>query len=201
MGRPRNIPEEEAIDRALRVFWRLGYDRTSVADLSSALEVGPSSLYNAFGSKEQLYRRAIEHYVAQYTDFVDEAEQDGLDVEASVRGLLRAAATAYTAPGNPPGCAIMQTGGASSPEESEAAAITVEVKTAVERRLKRMLDRASRTHGTELSAPSRIVAKYLIATLRGLSQLAIDGAGRRDLQRVCDVAAKGCVAAKHPADP
>ena len=194
MGRPRNIPESEAIDRALRVFWMQGYDRASVADLAAALEVGPSSLYNAFGNKEQLYRRAIEHYVARYTGFIGEAEEADLDVETSVAGLLRAAAMVYTDPNTPPGCAVMQTGGASSPEESRAAAITLEVKAAVEQRLKRMLDRASRAHGTELAAPSRILAKYLIGTLRGLSQLAIDGLGRKDLVRVGDVAARGCVA-------
>lgn len=192
------MPESMAIDLALRLFWKQGYDRTSIADLSAALGVGPSSLYNAFGSKQELFRRAIEHYVATYTGFIDEALARDLDVEPAVRGLLRAAATVYTDPDSPPGCAVMQSAGAASPEESEAAAITVAVKAGVEQQLVRLLDQAAEAHGTRLSAPSRVLATYLNSTLRGLSQLVIDGTSHADLMRVCDVAAGACVAADGP---
>ncbi len=63
MPRPRTVPEEQAIQRALFLFWEKGYDRTSMSDLSRAIGVGPSSIYNAFGSKVELFRRAITHYV------------------------------------------------------------------------------------------------------------------------------------------
>ncbi len=193
MGRPRNLPVDEALDRALLEFWARGYDRTSISDLSRALGVGPSSVYNAFGSKQELYRRSIERYTQTYTGFVETAAESDLDVVPSVRGLLRDAARVYASPETPPGCAIMQSAGAATAEESEAAAITLEVKAVVEQKLKRMLERSSRSHGTPLSASARVVAKYLIATLRGLSQLAIDGASEADLLRVADIAAEACV--------
>ncbi|MDD9939574.1 MAG: TetR/AcrR family transcriptional regulator [Myxococcales bacterium] len=192
MGRPRKLSEEEAVERALQVFWRKGYDLASVADLTAALQVGPSGLYNAFGSKEGLYRLAIERYVERYASFVETAAEADLDVLPAVQGLLREAVKAYTDPTMPSGCAIMQSAGAARPEDSVAAAITLEVKGAVERRIQRMLERASKSHGTPLSASSRVLAKYLIGVLRGLSQLAIDGAGRADLMRVADVAARSC---------
>ena len=193
-GRPRNLSEEEALERALELFWTRGYEATSIADLTAALEVGPSGLYNAFGNKEQLFRRVIEYYVASYTDFLDEAAESDLDVEPTVRGLLRGAARAYTRPDLPRGCAVMQSGGAAGANESPAAAITLEVKDAVERQLRTILVRASRSHGTELAAPARVMAKYLMTLMRGMSQLAIDGASERDLLRVGDLAAQGCVA-------
>lgn len=193
MGRPRKMPEEQAIDLALRLFWKQGYDRTSVADLSEALGVGPSSLYNAFGNKRELFRRAIEHYVANYTSFIDHALDSGLDVEPAVRGLLREAAGVYSDTDSPPGCAVMQSAGAASPEDSEAAAITLEVKSEVENSLIELLEHASKAHGTPLAAPPRILARYLNGTLRGLSQLVIDGVPLAELLQVCDVAAKACV--------
>ena len=188
------MPEEQAIDLALETFWRKGFDRTSISDLSAALGVGPSSLYNAFGSKEELYRRAIERYVATYAGFIDEAVARDMDVEPAVRGLLREAARVYASPDSPPGCVVMQSGGAVGPGDSVAAAITLKVKAEVERKLAKMLDRSSRSHGTPLSASARLLAKYLIGTMRGLSQLSIDGASLRDLMKVCDVAARACVA-------
>ena len=193
MARPRKISEEEAIDRALRVFWEYGYERASVALLSEALEVGPSGLYNAFGSKAELFRQAIQHYTNTFAGFATEISDRDLDVEEVVRTLLREAAKAYLAPDTPPGCAVMQSAGAASAEQSEAASITLEVKAGLEVVFRRMLDRASKRHGTKLAAPSRVLAKYLIATMRGLSQLAIDGASLRELNKVADVAAGACV--------
>ncbi|MCA9673105.1 MAG: TetR/AcrR family transcriptional regulator [Myxococcales bacterium] len=193
MGRPRTIPRDQAIDRALKVFWEKGYEQTSIADLSAALEGGPSSIYNAFGNKESLFRLAIERYVAQYTGFLAAAELD-LDVEPLVLEVLRGAARAYTSPNLPPGCAIMQSGGAPGARHSRAAAITLEVKAAVEQQLERALARAAKTHDTTLAASSRVVAKYLMTTMRGMSQLAIDGASCRELLAVAKVAATACVA-------
>ena len=189
------MSEAQAIDLALRLFWKQGYDRTSISDLSEALGVGPSSLYNAFGSKQKLFRRAIEHYAANYTSFIDHALERDLDVEPAVRGLLREAASIYASPDSPPGCAVMQSAGAASPDDSEAAAITLEVKADVERQLAVMLGKASQNHGTALSASPTVLAKYLNGTLRGLSQLVIDGVDEDDLMQVCDVAARACVGA------
>lgn len=197
-GRPRNLPEEEAVELALELFWARGYERTSIADLSEALGVGPSGLYNAFGNKEQLFRRAIEHYVSRYTDFLGEAASAKLDVEPLIRGLLRDAVRAYTTPGRPLGCAVMQSGGAAGAAESKAAAITLEVKAELEQQLRGMLAQASRAHGTKLAAPAGIVAKYLVGTMRGLSQLAIDGATVREMRRVGDLAARACVVHGEP---
>ena len=193
MGRPRKIPEEEGVARALRVFWEKGYDRTSIADLSEALEVGPSGIYNAFGSKEGLFARAVEHYLSRYATFAQEAADADLDVEPLVRHLLRQAVKGYTDPDTPAGCVVMQAAGSSGPEASRAAAITLEVKGRYEEMLRKVLEQASRKHGTRLAGSARVTAKYLIATLRGLSQLAIDGASVRDLNRICDMAARACV--------
>src|SRR6202022_4831133 len=63
-GRPRAFDADEALDRALDVFWRQGYEGTTLSDLTAALGINRPSLYAAFGSKEELFRRALERYVA-----------------------------------------------------------------------------------------------------------------------------------------
>ena len=62
MGRPRNFDLDEALDQAVLVFWRLGYERTTVTDLCEAMEINRPSLYAAFGTKEQLFHRALDRY-------------------------------------------------------------------------------------------------------------------------------------------
>src|SRR5271167_4213924 len=63
MARPREFDEEAVLDAAVQCFWARGYEATSVRDLAQKMEITGASLYNAFGDKRSLYRRALEHYV------------------------------------------------------------------------------------------------------------------------------------------
>ncbi|WP_067829955.1 TetR/AcrR family transcriptional regulator [Actinomadura kijaniata] len=72
-GRPRGFDAEAALDRALEVFWRQGYEGTSLADLTAAMGINKPSLYAAFGNKEELFARALDRYLAGPGAFVAEA--------------------------------------------------------------------------------------------------------------------------------
>jgi TetR/AcrR family transcriptional repressor of nem operon len=63
MGRPREFDEGQAVDLALQCFWERGYEATSVRDLADKMSLTSASVYNAFGDKRGLYRRALEHYI------------------------------------------------------------------------------------------------------------------------------------------
>jgi TetR/AcrR family transcriptional repressor of nem operon len=62
-GRPREFDEGEVLDQVLDVFWTRGYEATSIADIVEATGLNKSSLYNSFGSKEELFAAAAERYV------------------------------------------------------------------------------------------------------------------------------------------
>src|SRR5438552_2002737 len=64
-GRPREFDREAALERAIDVFWRHGYEATSVSDLTAAMNINPPSLYAAFGDKEKLFLQAVERYQEQ----------------------------------------------------------------------------------------------------------------------------------------
>ena len=63
MGRPREFDVDKALDLALQVFWRKGYEGASMADLTEAMGITKPSLYAAFGNKEELFRKALDRYV------------------------------------------------------------------------------------------------------------------------------------------
>jgi TetR/AcrR family transcriptional repressor of nem operon len=67
MARPREFDRDEALDRAIRVFWAKGYASTSTEDLLAAMNIGRQSLYNAFGDKRRLYLEALERYQEEST--------------------------------------------------------------------------------------------------------------------------------------
>ena len=62
MARPREFDEAEALDRAMEVFWKKGYQKTSLDDLLDAMGIQRGSFYNTFGSKKETYLRAIDRY-------------------------------------------------------------------------------------------------------------------------------------------
>ena len=65
MARPREFDEAAALDAAIQRFWSRGYEGTSVRDLAKSMRITGASLYNAFGDKRSLYRRALDCYVEQ----------------------------------------------------------------------------------------------------------------------------------------
>ena len=67
-GRPRSFCKNQALDRALEVFWRQGFEGASICDLTEAMGINPPSLYAAFGNKEQLFRQALDRYAEVYAE-------------------------------------------------------------------------------------------------------------------------------------
>jgi TetR/AcrR family transcriptional repressor of nem operon len=65
VARPREFDETAVLEAAMYCFWAKGYEATSVRDLADEMGLTSASLYNAFGDKRSLYRRALDHYLQQ----------------------------------------------------------------------------------------------------------------------------------------
>jgi len=76
VGRPRAFDVEKALRRAMQVFWRNGYLGTSLSDLTDAMGISRPSLYAAFGNKESLFRKALDHYAKGPSSYLSEALQE-----------------------------------------------------------------------------------------------------------------------------
>ncbi|MDX3072371.1 TetR/AcrR family transcriptional regulator [Streptomyces sp. NPDC088354] len=88
MGRTREFDTDQAIDRAMDLFWRRGYAETSLQDLLKELSIGSGSLYSAFGSKEQLYARALERYCSQQAGGLTEILENATEIRPAVHQVL-----------------------------------------------------------------------------------------------------------------
>jgi TetR/AcrR family transcriptional repressor of nem operon len=62
-GRPRQFDTDEVLDGLVNLFWEKGYAATSMGDIVDATGLNKSSLYNSFGSKEEMFGLAIDHYL------------------------------------------------------------------------------------------------------------------------------------------
>src|SRR5687768_6308442 len=106
-GRPREFDADDALDKAMRVFWRKGYLGASLSDLTSAMGINRPSLYAAFGNKEELFRQAVLRYTAGPASYVREALDEATSL-AVVERMMRGAVDMLSCPENPDGCLCVQ---------------------------------------------------------------------------------------------
>lgn len=106
-GRPRAFDREEALNKALEIFWRLGYEPASVALLCSEMGVNPPSLYTTFGNKAQLFLEAVRHYEKVYWDEPARLFMAEPDIYLAVDNFFHEAARILISPNTPCGCMVV----------------------------------------------------------------------------------------------
>src|SRR6266446_8126011 len=106
-GRPRSFDREQALERAMQVFWKQGYEATSIHDLTRAMGINPPSLYAAFGDKERLFMEAVERYQEQRRQSVTKVFDEAPTAKEAVHRLLREAASRLACSGHPRGCMLV----------------------------------------------------------------------------------------------
>jgi AcrR family transcriptional regulator len=97
-GRPREFDVDQALDRAMRVFWQHGYEGAALSDLTTAMGITRPSLYAAYGNKESLFEQVLQRYSEQVAGYVREALEQPT-VRQVVEYLLRSTARATTSRG------------------------------------------------------------------------------------------------------
>jgi AcrR family transcriptional regulator len=175
---PRTFDRDQAIDVAMRLFWRHGYEGVSLNDLTAAIGIAPPSLYAAFGSKAGLYREALDRYSGLPRALSNLGETASL--HETVETLLSRAVDAVTDPDEERGCMIssgmIQCGEEHADLARELAERRGMMRKTIALKLESWLDR----HQADS------LARYLLTVLQGLSVQARDGASRRDLKQVVD---------------
>jgi TetR/AcrR family transcriptional regulator, copper-responsive repressor len=187
-GRPREFDRGRALEAAMLLFWRHGYDGTSIAQLTAAMGIAAPSLYAAFGSKQQLYREALQLYVQTLGQIGVASLAEAATAREGVHAVLRAAAAAFTRRDVPPGC-MVGVGALRCAEGNEAAERATES-------LRRMsydavlarVQRAKREGELGADSDPRAVADLYSAIVEGMSVLARDGVPRALLLSLAELA-------------
>ena len=179
-GRPRAFDADKALEKAMLVFWRKGYEGASLADLTQAMGINPPSLYSCYGSKEGLFLRALDLYEKGPARYTTDALAAPTAREA-VETLLRCAITLNTRAGHPHGCLLVQTalvvGDASESIRNELAARRAKGVVKLRLRFERAKDEGDLPHDAD---PAQL-ARYVAIVLRGIAVEAASGASAKDL--------------------
>ena len=180
-GRPREFDRELALEKARDAFWERGYEGVAMSDLVAALGIASARIYAAFGSKEQLFREAIELYVAGEGGFATRALEQEATARGAIARMLREAVLLYTRSGRPHGCMVVT---AATNCSSQNDAVIVWLGEFRRARTKSINDRLRLALKTgELKAGTDVVAlgDVYATLLHGLSVQARDGVGKARL--------------------
>lgn len=186
-GRPRSFDLDKALDAAMQVFWRKGYEGASLSDLTQAMGIKRPSLYAAFGDKQALFRKVLDRYDSGPAAYVHEALQEP-SARAVAERLLQGAAELLSSPGNPHGCLSVQGALACAETANPIRQELISWRAAGEAALRRRFKRAKSERDLPPDSNPGELARYLATLAYGMAVQAASGATRRDLLQVVKTA-------------
>jgi AcrR family transcriptional regulator len=187
MGRPRAFNMDQALDQALHVFWKKGYEGTSIVDLTEAIGINPPSLYAAFGNKETLFKKALDRYEARRDEIFEEAFA-APTARKAIQRLLEGTAERLSGRDGPSGCLMVQAalcGG----EECDGVRKDLAARRAKgEVLIRKRLERGKKEGDLPKDADLIGLARYLTTVMQGMSVQAASGASRKELRAIANTA-------------
>ncbi|MBU5948189.1 TetR/AcrR family transcriptional regulator [Streptomyces sp. PAM3C] len=187
-GRPRGFDRDTALAQATSLFWRHGFEGTSIADLTSAMGISPPSLYAAFGDKRTLFHEVVERYGGTFGAFMDKALTEESDPRRGFARMLDEAALAYTDPSHPAGCLVITAATNYSQQNADVERDLSERRRANVRSFETRLEDARSRGSLGQDTDTRALAVYFAAVVQGMSQQARDGATAQELRHVAELA-------------
>ena len=187
MGRPREFDAEVALDQAMEVFWRHGYEGATIAQLTEAMGINPPSLYACFGNKEGLLKAALDRYTKLRGVWMDEVVAAPTARDVAER-MLMGIADKQTDPAKPPGCLLVQ-GGIACGSGSENVPFELAARRAEnEDQLRERFVRAKAEGDLKPGSDPAALARYVSAVSVGMGVMASSGSDREALRQVASVA-------------
>lgn len=188
VGRPIQFNPDLARTAAMEVFWRKGYEATSLQDLLEAMGLSKSSFYQAFGSKHQLFGECLDHFrerqVRQMTKRLS-ASSSALEF---LRGFLLSVAAEARRRDAPKGCLIMNTATEFAGRDPVIAGLVADGT----RDFAGVFEAAVRRAQSEGEIPPgknpQVLSRYLLATVSGLRAMVKSGADAKAVEEIADIA-------------
>jgi AcrR family transcriptional regulator len=186
-GRPRSFDREAALQRAIKVFWKHGYEATSVSDLTRAMGINPPSLYAAFGDKEKLFMEVVDRYIEERRAAVARAFEEPTARRAVERWLTEAA-NALARNGGPRGCLLVMSDTNCSTRSSHVQEALACRRASMTKLLRSRIDRGVKEGDVPARTDTSALADFYSVVLQGMVMLARDRPSRRSLLAAVEAA-------------
>ncbi|MDM0015622.1 TetR/AcrR family transcriptional regulator [Variovorax sp. J22P168] len=186
-GRPREFDKAQALDTAMRMFWRHGYEGASVAALAGEIGVTVPSLYLAFGNKESLFMQAVAHY-GLYSECLYEKAFARVSAREVALDILMGEVALVSGRDTPDGCLMIQGALATSPDSEAVQQAMAKLRRDAESAVAARFERARQQGDLPAGWEPQSLASYVMTVAAGIAVQAKTGLPRRRLQRVAEMA-------------
>jgi TetR/AcrR family transcriptional regulator, transcriptional repressor for nem operon len=186
LARAKEFRPEEALDAAVQLFWRRGYEATSMRDLLDGMGIGRGSFYDTFGDKHALFLASLDRFEEVRTAWIDEAlEGSGLGgieevFRRTIEGMVRFEPRR--------GCLLANTAVELAPHDPEVAARISRHVRRTEEAFAGALVRARAAGEIPAEGDPKVLARFLVSNLHGLRVLARAGSDRETLEDAARIA-------------
>jgi len=186
-GRPIGFDKDAALEAAMLLFWKRGYEGTSMADLTEAMGLNPSSIYAAFGDKHALFSLAVKRYMETRAQYATKALEEPT-LKRVIRALFVNTIAFLTAPGHPPTCMTLAGAVGCSVEAAPARDIMTEIRKENEVAMRERFIKARKNGEFPKDVNVDDYTRYLSAIIAGLSIQAANGSTKAELRRTAQMA-------------
>jgi AcrR family transcriptional regulator len=171
----------------MELFWARGYDGVTLEDLQKAMGgITPPSFYNAFRSKEELFREVADLYVAKFGQPIIRALEESTTAREAIGQMLRIAAESSSLPGKPRGCMVVLGAMNCSASSKEPQEYLRAIRQRAPKLVKQRLDRAVAEGELPASLDTSAVAAFYVTVVQGIAVRGGDGASRAALLAAAD---------------
>lgn len=171
MGRPREFDEQAVLDAAVQSFWKRGYEATSIRDLVKSTGLTGASLYNAFGDKQSIYRRALDHYVeGSIGERIRRCE--AMEPRAAIEAFFRDILARSIQDEECKGCMLVNAALDVAPEDPGFRAAVADVLQRLEDFFLASVSKGQEKGTITLDWPAEDLARHLLGVLMGVRVLA-----------------------------
>jgi AcrR family transcriptional regulator len=186
-GRPISFDKEAALEAAMLLFWERGFEGTSMADLTQAMGLNPSSIYAAFGDKHALFSLAVKRYVETRAQYAAKALENPT-LEKVIRALFDNTVAFLTTSGHPPTCMTLAGAVGCSVDATPARDIMTEIRKQNEVAMRERFLQARKSGELPKGINVDDYTRYLSSILAGLSIQAANGSTKAELKRTSEMA-------------
>lgn len=179
-GRPLSFDRDAALDRAMMVFWRFGYEAASLQELTLAMGITPPSLYAAFGDKERLFLEAVERYSTKNCNAVQCLFDQAPTARDAIERLMQSNAIELTCPSHPPGCLVVTAATNCSASSAHVQDAMVERRDNIEVMIRERIEKGISDGELPADTDAAALANFYNTVIQGMSTQARDTGGNRD---------------------
>jgi len=186
-GRPIGFDKDAALEAAMLLFWERGFEGTSMADLTQAMALNPSSIYAAFGDKHALFQLAVKRYMEIRAQYAVKALEEPT-LEKFIRALFDNTVAFLTTPGHPPTCMTLAGAAGCSLDATPARDLMTEIRKQNQVALRERLLKARKSGELPKEINVDDYTRYLSTIVAGLSIQAANGSTKAELKRTAQMA-------------